>query len=301
MNPRTLSIAPVLFAALLAGCPQTTEEPADVSVDLNQVKADLETLSDARVYFAHQSVGRNMLKGIEMLVAETGVPLHIEEVKDGIPASGGPGLFHTNVGKNGVANSKISAFVSDVTAPGPSVYDVALLKFCYTDLGPEAEDQDARALLERYESSVAGLRAQQPNLTVMHTTIPLRAEPPGWKTRVKRLIGKEVISDPGNILRGEYNELLRSESTPAELFDIARLEATHLDGTIATFEANGRNVEVLAPEHTYDGGHLNDPAKRYFAADFLHSLAEAVRQRPAAPEAPLESPAATPPATSSIT
>lgn len=288
MNPRALSIAPLLLAGLLAGCQQTSQEPADVSVDLNQVKADLETLSTARVYFAHQSVGRNMLKGIEMLIAETGVPLHVEEVKEGVPASAGPGLYHANVGENGVADSKISAFVADVTAPGPSVYDVAMLKFCYTDLSPEAEDHDARALLERYESTIAGLRTQQPNLTVMHTTMPLRSEPPGWKTRIKRLIGKEVISDRGNIMRGEYNELLRSQTPPAELFDVARLEATHADGTIATFEANGRKVEVLAPEHTYDGGHLNDPAKRYFAADFLHALAQAVRQRPAAPEAPAE-------------
>jgi hypothetical protein len=293
MNPRLFSIAPLLLATVLAGCQQTAQEPTDVSVDLNQVKADLETLSQARVYFAHQSVGRNMLKGIEMLIAETGVPLHIEEVKDGVPASAGPGLFHANVGENGVADSKISAFVADVTTPGPSVYDVALLKFCYTDLSPEAEDQDPRALLERYESTVAGLRKQQPNLTVLHTTMPLRAEPPGWKTRVKRLIGKETISDRGNIMRGEYNELLRSKSSPAELFDVARLEATHVDGTLATFEANGREVELLAPEHTYDGGHLTDPAKRYFAADFLHALAEAVRQRPAAPETPTETPSAT--------
>ncbi|HNR22878.1 MAG TPA: hypothetical protein PKL49_07630 [Steroidobacteraceae bacterium] len=290
---RATFIAPLLLASLLAGCQQASQEPADVSVDLNQVKSDLETLSQARVYFAHQSVGRNMLKGIEMLVAETGVALHIEEVKDGIPASPGPGLYHANVGENGVADSKISAFVADVTAPGPAAYDVALLKFCYTDLSPEAEDQDPRALLERYESTVAGLRAQQPNLTLLHTTMPLRAEPPGWKTRVKRLIGKEVISDRGNIMRGEYNELLRSESSPADLFDVARLEATHLDGTIATFKANGRQVEVLAPEHTYDGGHLNDPAKRYFAADFLHALAQAVRQRPAPVETPTETPSTT--------
>jgi len=285
---RTLYIAPVLLVSLLAGCQQTSQEPADVSVDLNQVKADLETLSQARIYFAHQSVGRNMLKGIEMLIAETGVAVHIEEVKDGVPASAGPGLYHANVGENGVADSKISAFVSDVTTPGPSAYDVALLKFCYTDLSPEAEDQDAQALLDRYEGMIAGLRAQQPSLTVMHTTMPLRAEPPGWKTRVKRLIGKEVISDRGNIMRGEYNELLRSQTSPAELFDVARLEATHVDGTIATFEANGREVEILAPEHTYDGGHLNDPAKRYFAADFLHALAQAVRQRPAPVETPAE-------------
>jgi hypothetical protein len=36
---------------------------------------------------------------------------------------------------------------------------------------------------------------------------------------------------------------------------------------------------MMAPEHTYDGGHLPDPAKRYFAAAFLRTLAEAVQAR----------------------
>lgn len=269
-------IACSLLAMGLAGCQQQSQETVTVPID--QVRADLETVSKARIYFAHQSVGRNILKGIGDLSAEAGVPLRIEEIKGTAPPEGS-GLFHANVGENGVADSKLSAFASDVSAAASAGYDVALLKFCYTDIGGEARDQSAQKLFDRYQKTIAEVRAQQPGLKVMHVTIPLRADPPGWKTTVKRWLGRPVLSDEGNLKRGDYNELLRAAAVPAELFDVARLEATRADGTISWFSAGGREVESLAPEHTYDGGHLNDPAKRYVAAAFLHSLAEAIRQR----------------------
>ena len=67
MSSRKSLIGALLLTVALTGCQQKTQEQAAVPVDLNQVKADLNTLAQARIYFAHQSVGRNMLKGIEML------------------------------------------------------------------------------------------------------------------------------------------------------------------------------------------------------------------------------------------
>lgn len=250
-------------------------------VDLAQVTADLKTLSNARVYFAHQSVGRNILKGIEMLSQETGVSLRVEEVAENAAAPEGPGLFHTNVGQNGAANSKISSFVSAVKVPSPASYDVAILKLCYTDLGSGSQDQSPKDLFDRYQRSISAVEVDSPGVTILHSTIPLRAEPPGMKTKVKRMLGMSIISDADNQLRSEYNSLVRAQGTTA-LFDVARLEATRRDGSLATFTVSGHEVEMLAPEHTYDGGHLNDPAKRHFAAEFLHALANAVRARQAA-------------------
>jgi hypothetical protein len=274
-SPNSL-IGALLLTVALTGCQQKTQEQAAVPVDLNQVKADLTTLSQARIYFAHQSVGRNMLKGIAMLSEETGVPLRIEEVKPGAPVDAGPGLFHANVGENGVADSKITAFVSGVAAVGSTApYDVALLKFCYTDIGGDSKDKSPQQLFERYQKAMAGVQEQQPNLKLLHTTMPLRAEPQGMKTKVKRMLGMSAFTDSDNILRGEYNALVRTKES--SYFDVARLEATRSDGSISAFSAQGRQVEMMAPEHTYDGGHLTDPAKRYFAAAFLRTLAEAVQ------------------------
>jgi hypothetical protein len=281
MSSRNSLIGALLLVLGLAGCQQNTQEQAALPVDLNQVKADLETVAQARIFFAHQSVGRNMLKGIAMLSEETGVALRIEEVMPGGPVTAGPGLFHANVGENGVADSKISAFVSDVTAPGTAPFDVALLKFCYTDLGGEARDKSPQELFARYQRAMASVKEQQPNLTLLHATMPLRAELSGVKTKVKRMLGMSAMTDADNILRGEYNALIRKEP-PSAFFDVARLEATRPDGSITAFKAQGRDVEMMAAENTYDGGHLTDPAKRYFAAALLHKLAETVRARSAA-------------------
>ena len=281
MSSRNSLIGAVLLAVALTGCQQKVQEQAAVPVDLNQVKADLNTLSQARVYFAHQSVGRNMLNGIAMLSEETGVPLRVEEVVTGASVPAGPGLFHANVGENGAADSKISAFVTDVAAAGTAApYDVAVLKFCYTDIGGDSQDKSAQRLFERYQQAMAGVQQQQPNLTLLHTTMPLRAQPPGMKIKMKRMLGMGAFTDADNVLRGQYNELVRTKESL--LFDVARIEATSADGSIVAFKAQGREVEMLAPEHTNDGGHLNDPAKRYFAAAFLRKLAEAVEGRTAA-------------------
>lgn len=282
--PRTsMFIAPILFAAAMAACTPGPQEVAPVSIE--QVKTDLEALSRSRVYFGHQSVGRNILHGVRNLADEAGVALRIEEVASGAAAEG-PGLFHTNIGENGAPDGKLEAFLANVAAPpqdrAPAAYDIALLKFCYVDLDEDSKEQSPQALFDRYRSSVAGLGERQQGLTLIHATMPLTADPPGWKTRVKRWLGRATWTDAANQKRSQYNRMLRSQFAPDETFDIARIESTHADGSISSFEAGGIAVETMAAEHTYDGGHLTDAAERHVAAAFLHTLAQAVRRREAA-------------------
>lgn len=282
--PRTsLCLVPILFAAAMAACTPQPQEVTPVSIE--QVTADLETLAQARVYFGHQSVGRNILQGVRALADEAGVALRIEEVTNGTPAAG-PGLFHTNIGENGVPDGKLTAFLANVAAPpqdpAPAAYDVALLKFCYVDLDDDSQEQSPQALFDRYRSSVAGLAEHQRGLTLIHATMPLVADPPGWKTAVKRWLGRPTWTDAANQKRNAYNRMLRSQFRSEETFDIARIEATHADGSVSSFEAGGMTVETMAAEHTYDGGHLTDAAERHVAAAFVHTLAQAVRRRDAA-------------------
>lgn len=288
MPRASLSLVPILFAAAVAACTPGPQEVSPVSIE--QVRADLETLVHARVYFGHQSVGRNILQGVRALADEAGVALRIEEVANGIPAAG-PGLFHTNIGENGAPHGKLEAFLANVAAStpdaAPAVYDVALLKFCYVDLDDDSQEQSPQALFDRYRNSVAALGKRQQGLTLIHATMPLTADPPGWKTIVKRWLGRSTWTDAANRKRNEYNRMLRSQFSAEEIFDIARIEATHADGSISSFEAGGITVETMAAEHTYDGGHLTDAAGRHVAAAFLHTLAQTVRRRETAAAQPL--------------
>lgn len=246
---------------------------------MEDIAADLRVVATARVYFAHQSVGREILDGVATLAAQAGVPLRIEAL-GAAPPGPGPGLFHAPVGANGEPLAKIGDFerrVGEAQAVGP--YDVALLKFCYVDLDEDVAI-DPEALHAGYAAMRARLARTGPDTTVVPATVPLMSDPPGWKTAVKRLIGRATWRDEANRRRSVYNTLLREVVGDAPLFDIARLEATHADGSWSHFTLGDQPVETMAVEYTWDGGHLNEAGRLHVAAGFIRALAEALRSRP---------------------
>jgi hypothetical protein len=273
------AVASVGLAALVAGaslvaCSSRSPEP---TVDMSAVQADLKTVAAARILFAHQSVGRNILEGVQALAVQADVPIRIEETT-GRPPSPGPGVFHLFVGVNGDPSSKIVAFQRVLEDPQRPSYDIAVLKFCYEDLAHDARDHD-RAL-ERYAAAVTELRSARPDVRLVHVTSPLRSDPPGWKIAVKRVLGRDTEEDADNVLRNAYNAELRSRFAAEPVFDLATLESTRVDGTRSGFSRSGVTVFSMVPEYTTDGGHLSEPARRLAAAEFLHTLAQALKRRP---------------------
>lgn len=271
------------LSAGVAGCQQG--KPEDVAVSMDQVAADLETVSKARVFFGHQSVGGNILKGVQALSAQAGVPLRIAEVPVGSAPPAGPGLFHSIVGQNQAPERKVDDFVSGLGAAAQSPYDVAVLKFCYVDLDEQSAPTAAATLFSRYDRSMADVQAQHPALAVIHATMPLMSDPPGWKTSLKRLLGRATWRDQGNQHRADYNQRVRARYPSAEILDLARIESTKADGSESSFTVDGKRIETMALEYTYDGGHLNELGQRHVAAGFLHALAEALRRTAATPAA----------------
>jgi hypothetical protein len=265
-------LALALLVVLMLGC--QVQESAPPALDIDQVRADLEVVAGARVFFGHQSVGRDLLAGIGALSTEAGVPLPIFDAAAG-GTQGATGLFHANVGRNGAPDSKLIDFVA-AASDAAQRFDLALLKFCYVDLGDESKEKSPSSLFERYETTMTSLQAQNPDLRLLHATMPLMSDPPGWKTTVKRWLGRPVWRDAAHARRGEYNERLRAKYGDAQTFDIARLESTDWDGSGSAFSIGGRVVETMVPEHTTDGGHLNEASNRLIAAAFLRSLAVAL-------------------------
>jgi len=100
------------------------------------LRADLTLLADKRIYFAHQSVGGNLLDGVAMLSRQAGVPLRIVET----PRAAGlaPGtLGHFFVPENGQPLHKLANF-GKALGSGSAV-DIALVKFCYVDIDAATE------------------------------------------------------------------------------------------------------------------------------------------------------------------
>lgn len=267
----------VLSSVALIGC--TSHREVDTSVDIEQAKEHLTIVSGARILLGHQSVGRDVLAGLRSLAEETGVDLRIERI-NGVPPDDQPGLFHSEIGENGDPDGKCEAFAQLLTRPEQPKYDLAMMKFCYADLGRDPSIE-VEGMLKRYTTLVSNLRQQRPDVELLHISLPLKAEPLGKKTRLKRLLGMEVSGDYANALRNEFNEGLRAQFSHEPFFDLAALESTYADGSRKTYSYEGETYYMLANEYTHDGGHLNPPAQRMAAAEFLRVLATTLRDRQA--------------------
>lgn len=270
------------------GKTEVTVDRQSMTLDMQSITEHLRVLAEARVLLGHQSVGRNILAGLDSLATDAGVPLRILEV-NGAPPDEGPGIFHSNIGENGDPGSKCEMFAQLLTAYGEPEYDLAMMKFCYTDLGRDTPLEVA-AMLERYGRLVENINEQRPDVELVHVTMPLRADPPGKKTFVKRLIGMSVATDADNTLRNLFNDALRKRYADEPIFDLAAVESTLPDGTRSAFEEDGGPVYTLATAYTEDGGHLNEAARRRAAIAFVKTLASALERAAPQPAAAQASP-----------
>jgi lysophospholipase L1-like esterase len=264
--------ATVLAMALLGFAPLVVPAPA-ASVDL-RLRSELERISRERVYFAHQSVGANLIEGLEDLAAEADVRLRIvqaDRAADLPPAAFG----HTFVTENGDPLKKLESFRA---ALGTGAPDLALIKFCFVDID---RDTDVRALFERYQATIAELRQAHPRTVFVHVTVPLTTVQNGFKAWAKRLLDRPPAGLLENQRRDEYNRLVRAAYAGREpLFDLAGVESTTADGRAVRLVWHGVRVPVLLPEYTSDGGHLNAEGRRRAARELVIVLAAARQPQP---------------------
>src|SRR3954468_8854042 len=155
------------------------------------LRADLQRVATARVFFAHQSVGANLIEGLGRLARQEKVPVYIAEMR---------------VPENGHPLRKLPSFEQAVQERAGSI-DIAMLKFCYVDVGAQT---DAAALFEQYRATLGRLQARYPGITFVHVTLPLTTVQTGWKALAKRLAGRDPYGSVENVRREEYNALLRN-------------------------------------------------------------------------------------------
>jgi hypothetical protein len=234
-----------------------------------KLAADLARVAQMRVFFGHQSVGENLLEGVQALAQEARSPLRVAEAKDAAGLAPGT-LGHAFVGENRHPLKKLEDFERRLGA-GPAPLDAALVKFCYLDIDGGT---DAAALFARYQASLAALRARHPRTAFVHVTAPLTEVQGGVKGWVKRLLGRAPYGALENQRRAEYNALLRKAYAGREpVFDLARLESTAPGGAEVRGEWAGKPYPVLAAAWTDDGHHLNAAGRRHAARELLALLA----------------------------
>jgi hypothetical protein len=242
------------------------------------LREELAALGRRSYFFGHQSVGSNLIDGMQRLGAGSGGTLRIVEVKEA--SSVPPGTFaHGFVDRNGDPEEKLRSFARAL-GPGPGGPDVALFNLCYVDFSPTT---DVQALFERYRTAIADLRASHPKTTFVHVTTPLTIIQGGPKAWVKRLLGKAPGGLEANARREAYNALLRGAYQGREPFvDLAVIESTRPDGSREVVEWNGRPVPALVAAYTDDGTHLNETGQDRAARELLRLLAALPGGAPAA-------------------
>jgi hypothetical protein len=231
-------------------------------------------LASQRIFFGHQSVGSNIMDGIrDIMATNKNVRLNVVDAAN-VTDMTGPGFYHAPVGKNGEPSTKLADFRSRVPAVADS--GIAMMKYCYVDV---ALNTDPKKLFEEYRQTVDAIRAEHPNLTIVHMTLPLLTDA-GTLRHVAAIARFKPTGRQLNLIRHQYNEMLRTTYGGKEpVFDLARLEATLPNGEVKEVRYKGARFPVLAKEWTYDGGHLNEAGRRRIAEAFLATLVSA--QQPA--------------------
>jgi hypothetical protein len=231
-------------------------DPAS-AVEAEQLSAAARTT----VFFGHQSVGRNVLDGL-----------------DGIYAAHGQrtptGWSDAYIGENGDPLGKIDDFEARIRGGVGAEVDVALMKLCYVDV---TERTDVDALFERYRTTMADLERDFPDVRFLHVTAPLTTEAgpvSRLKAGIKTLLGREVVeSRADNVARERFNALMREEYGPDRLFDLAGIESTAPDGTRVSGNVDGRDYFALHSGYAADSGHLDQEASMLAAAHLVARVA----------------------------
>lgn len=229
-------------------------------------------LSKKKIYFAHQSVGFNIMEGVQDVMDEhPEIKLNIVETADQSDFKAGL-IAHSRVGKNVDPESKINEFVAFINNGIGKKADAAALKFCYVDISAKT---DVSQVFSDYDHATAQLKKKYPDMAIIHFTEPLTVSKSTWKTWIKKIIKKNDIWEyDDNIKRNEYNDLLRKKYEGREpILDIATIQSTYPDGTRSTFEKDGKTYFAMVPEYSTDGGHLNEPGRKKVAEQFLILLA----------------------------
>lgn len=260
------------MASVLTGASAASPDPA--------LRAQLEQLAQRRVFFAHQSVGANLIEGLQALARDNGVPLQLRDVARDANVPNQT-FGHVFVGENGKPLAKLDEYRDRLAKQQSTPPDLAMVKLCFLDF---TADTDPKAVFARYQADLAALRAQLPTTRFVHVTTPITTIESGPKAWLKRLSGRLPWGVVENQKREQYNQLLRTAYAGREpLFDLAKLESTAQDGSRTLTTSGNTQTAALTAAYTSDGSHLNEHGERIAARGLAEVLAQALASRPASP------------------
>jgi len=234
---------------------------AECNSATNYPKATADKIGQLKWYFAHASVGANMIDGVSDLhgMDKSLCPIQGVSAEKKPPTSTQAGVIYEHNRGNPGWKAKFDGFESCVSNGWhyPTI-NIAMNKLCYID---------QHASFKYYLHSMTNLEAAFPQTIFVYTTMPLMTD-----------------ADADNFLRNAFNERLRewTRQNGRILFDIADIEAHDSTAKVSTFQYRNKTYQKLCDSYTKDGGHLNDAGRQLVARGF-YALAAALIQKDRAP------------------
>lgn len=198
-------------------------------------------------YFAHASVGQNLMQGLASLHATNAdfYPVHSIAAGNDPPSLTEPGVIYEHDRGNPGWWQKFDLFQSCVSNGWRyPLVDVALTKLCFIDQS---------AIVDWCIDYVSELEAAFPETLFVYVTMPLTTS-----------------EHSDNYDRNLYNDALRDwcRTNSRVLFDLADIEAHDFNGHPVTFIYNGRVCQRLYEGYASDEGHLNAAGSELAARGF---------------------------------
>ncbi|MBI2301362.1 MAG: SGNH/GDSL hydrolase family protein [Armatimonadetes bacterium] len=200
----------------------------------------LERARRLRVVLGHESVGFNVVQGLEGLSQQS--PRYRLDIGHMIQAwwyTQHAGLGEWFVGNANNVPGKAQAFEQRLASGVGNAVQVASLKLCFADL---QRNSDTDANFDAYVDVMERMQRQYPRVKFVYWSMPMRRE--------------AVLQQK----RTHFNQRMAAYLKQHEvvLFDIADIECHKPDGT--AFH-NETGELAMWDGYTVDGGHLNDVGK----------------------------------------
>jgi len=237
----------------------------------------MDAVGEQKWFFAHASVGLNMLQGMSALHSSDPVRYQLTATAVGFsttdPTLAAPPPVPTQDGTiyewplgNPSWSQKFTRFAGSVETSGwnsPSV-DVCMDKLCFIDM-------DANAAV--YIATMTALEAAYPDTLFVYMTQPLVTLDSG-------LPRDEEMLKQTNVHHHQYNEAVRAhcQAGGGILLDIADIEAYGPDGTYYSFEYSGQTYPQLYFEYAGGLGHLDGLGRERVALAWYATAAAAAHR-----------------------
>lgn len=246
--------------ASVTAVPLTTAAPSILvdhyTVDAAQIPQEwLDAVRNLDTFFAHKSVGDNILDGMADLQSQNPTRYTIAIAVDGPDwYATHSGILHQSLGTNGLPETKIDGF-DDFIRGGYHAADTAMMKFCPGDTIPFGT-MPAYDIWIGYRDMMAALEQDYPDVVFVWWTMPLSI----------------ASDDRGNDEKEIFNGQVRDycDVHGCVLFDIADIESHDPDGNPVISPAG---YEAMWAGYASDGAHLNEVGRQRVASAYWWLMA----------------------------